>query len=78
MAQKRNHSRPSINIGEPLTRAWLDIYPDRLNPGDLVPDFGAVTAVQVSLDEVIVTFQSGKAQVYAPTDILHAFTEKFS
>lgn len=54
-------------------RAWRTVPADSLQPGDIVPDRGAVKAVSVSANTAI-EFVSGKVEMYAAGDRIFAFT----
>lgn len=67
-------SRPSIDLGGEK-KAWVNVVPTLLKPGDLVQDYGLIVSIDYPHTDTgftIVNFASGRSVTFS-RDLVRAF-----
>ena len=75
MAKPKPFSRPSVNVGfSSVKRDWKIVPVNTISVGDIIPDYGKVTEVIQTVDEVVFHFIEG-TYLSLPYEVrLRAFT----
>lgn len=76
MGTPKPFSRPSISLNSEVKKAWQEVEVQVLVRGDTVRGWGTIEWIELNDfgDVITVTWKSGKQSLFAPYDVVTAFT----